>query len=81
MAHLKAFLQRINIFAGQSSMLAFLGTLTDEAKDLQAWSILSHSLSNSPPVAEDLQAWLMAEAHFLARRKLEIKVEKRVKAF
>ena len=29
MAHLKAFLQRKNIFAKQSTILVFLGTLTD----------------------------------------------------
>ena len=29
MAHLKAFLQRKNIFARRSTILAFLGTLTD----------------------------------------------------
>ena len=29
MAHLKAFLQRKNIFVEQSKILAFLGTLTD----------------------------------------------------
>ena len=34
MAHLKAFLQRKNIFARRSTILAFLGTLTDVIYEL-----------------------------------------------
>ena len=57
MAHLKAFLQRKNIFARQSSIAAFLGTMTDVLSISQLWIRITFVWRSWPKVVKGIEPW------------------------